>query len=268
MSSKFWGAIIHVEIGIIFMLTTLYLFFSENLILGCLGGAIIGCCIAEFYFNKIFNPMNALLQKAHLCKNIQFLKTKTEKTQTFKETKKMNTWFTSDTHFGHANIIKYCKRPFKNLEQMEEVIIRNWNERVKPDDLVIFLGDFCFKGGTRRTLYNADYYRKKLNGNIVFIKGNHDGNNSLNTRLKSIIYEFGSDSIYCVHRPENFSQNYSLNLVGHVHEKWKIKQACCDDGNKILMVNVGVDQWGFKPIKMEEIYKAIQKFKKETKKKN
>ena len=57
----------------------------------------------------------------------------------------MNLWFTSDTHFGHENIIKYCKRPFKSLEHMNMEIIRRWNERVQPDDMVIFAGDFCFR---------------------------------------------------------------------------------------------------------------------------
>ena len=59
----------------------------------------------------------------------------------------VNTFFTSDTHFGHANIIKYCNRPFSSLEEMNSTIIRNWNEMVKPEDTVFFLGDFCFKNG-------------------------------------------------------------------------------------------------------------------------
>jgi len=55
------------------------------------------------------------------------------------------TWFTSDTHFGHFNIIEYCNRPFKTVDEMNSKLIRFWNERVKPDDIVYFLGDFCFK---------------------------------------------------------------------------------------------------------------------------
>ena len=57
----------------------------------------------------------------------------------------MNTWITADCHFGHANIIKYCKRPFKDLEEMNAILIKNWNERVSPGDIVIVLGDFAWE---------------------------------------------------------------------------------------------------------------------------
>jgi len=59
----------------------------------------------------------------------------------------MNYWWTSDYHFSHFNIIRYCNRPFKTVEEMNETIIRKHNERVKPKDTVFFLGDFIFKGG-------------------------------------------------------------------------------------------------------------------------
>ncbi len=59
----------------------------------------------------------------------------------------MNYWWTSDYHFSHFNIIRYCERPFKTAEEMDETIIRKHNERVKPEDTVFFLGDFIFKGG-------------------------------------------------------------------------------------------------------------------------
>ena len=53
----------------------------------------------------------------------------------------MNYWWTSDYHFSHANIIKYCDRPFESVEEMNEAIIKRHNERVKPEDTVFFLGD-------------------------------------------------------------------------------------------------------------------------------
>jgi calcineurin-like phosphoesterase family protein len=78
----------------------------------------------------------------------------------------MNTWFTSDTHFGHFNIIRYCNRPFKTADEMDETIITNWNSLIQPNDEVYHLGDFSF--------WDANKYLDKLNGKIHIIWGNHD----------------------------------------------------------------------------------------------
>ena len=55
-----------------------------------------------------------------------------------------NIFFTSDTHFGHTNIIKYCKRPFNSLEEHDETLIKNWNNKVGENDIIFHLGDFAF----------------------------------------------------------------------------------------------------------------------------
>ena len=60
----------------------------------------------------------------------------------------MNYFFTSDLHLGHKNIIKYCNRPFSSLEEMNRIIIRRWNERVKVEDIVFVIGDFCFRNSS------------------------------------------------------------------------------------------------------------------------
>jgi len=80
----------------------------------------------------------------------------------------MSIFFTSDTHFGHENIIKYCKRPFANAAEMDKALIRNWNRVVGPHDLVYHLGDFAVGGGP------AGPYLDQLNGRIILIHGNHD----------------------------------------------------------------------------------------------
>ena len=54
-------------------------------------------------------------------------------------------WLTSDTHYGHGNIITYTNRPFKSLEEMDYKLIKNHNSLVSPEDTVFFLGDFCFR---------------------------------------------------------------------------------------------------------------------------
>jgi len=81
----------------------------------------------------------------------------------------MSLWFVSDTHFGHANIIKYSRRPFADVSEMNEVFIRNWNVQVKPEDTVWHLGDFAFmKLSAFQTLL------RRLNGKINVVLGNHD----------------------------------------------------------------------------------------------
>ena len=52
--------------------------------------------------------------------------------------------YISDLHFGHANIIRFDGRPFKNTDEMEETLVDNWNSVTQPEDTVYILGDFCW----------------------------------------------------------------------------------------------------------------------------
>ena len=60
------------------------------------------------------------------------------------DSSKQKIFFTSDTHFWHVNIIKYCNRPFETIEEMNETIIEKWNSKISKDDIVFNLGDFAF----------------------------------------------------------------------------------------------------------------------------
>jgi len=162
----------------------------------------------------------------------------------------LKTWFTADTHFGHTNIIKFCNRPFSTIHRMNEVLTKNWNSRIKEDDLVIFLGDFAY-----REKSNVKAYLRNLNGHISFIRGNHDNNNSLDTRVYSLVIEFpNSEDVFCVHKPEDFNSNYKINLVGHIHNKWKVRSVY-----QSILVNVGVDVCHYYPIDIQEILKKVRK---------
>ena len=77
-------------------------------------------------------------------------------------------YFTADTHFGHENIIKFCNRPFASIEEMDEVLIANWNERVRGNDTVFILGDMFFR------ISDAEPVLKRLKGKKRLIVGNHD----------------------------------------------------------------------------------------------
>jgi calcineurin-like phosphoesterase family protein len=171
----------------------------------------------------------------------------------------MAIYFTSDSHFGHVNIIKYCDRPFQSIYEMDETIISNWNSIIKPTDTVYHMGDFGFR--------NFKKYLDRLNGNIILIRGNHDRTSEIrNSKMichQRINFEYEGYNFLLNHRPifdgddpykdsDKFVKNvddYDYIICGHVHEKWKTK------GKNI---NVGVDVWDFKPISIDDILNLIK----------
>ena len=78
-----------------------------------------------------------------------------------------NIWFTADSHFGHANIIKYSKRPFDSVHDHDRCLQRNWNKVVRSNHTVYHLGDFCFHNDPEDVL-------KFLYGAKHLFIGNHD----------------------------------------------------------------------------------------------
>jgi len=78
-------------------------------------------------------------------------------------------FFTADQHFGHSNIIKFCNRPFKNVDEMDRVLIDNWNSKITNKDEVYVVGDFALTDPKR-----VNEIIRELKGNIYFIDGSHD----------------------------------------------------------------------------------------------
>ncbi len=164
----------------------------------------------------------------------------------------MKIFFTSDTHFGHSNIIKYCARPFKDVVEMNNTMIDNWNKVVGKHDTVYHLGDFCFG----REDYEFDLYFKKLNGDIIFIEGNHDKLAKRNRhkffnyhKLHEIIHGDAGQPIVLCHyamRVWNKSHRGSWHLYGHSH-------GTLTDDPTSLSFDVGVDCHNFTPISFEQV---------------
>lgn len=93
-------------------------------------------------------------------------------------------WFTSDLHFWHKNICKYCNRPYSNIEDMNEAIINNWNTVVQDDDIVYLLGDMGFCGIEKlRPLIS------QLKGHIRLVQGNHDSDKVVNRLIEEGLIE-------------------------------------------------------------------------------
>jgi len=174
----------------------------------------------------------------------------------------MDIWFCSDFHFGHENIIKYCKRPFKSLEEMDNLIIANFNKRVKEDDLVIFLGDFCFryapsesKTAPRKAF---KYYRDKLNcKNIIPICGNHDVRNGVKSPIQSMVIKHGGKRIHITHNPKFAKEEFAFNFCGHTHNKFGQFNKL---GKKSVIVDLSVEGWDYQPVTINEIFGAHSKW--------
>lgn len=165
-----------------------------------------------------------------------------------------NVFFTSDYHLGHANIIKFCGRPFKDVDHMNESLIRNHNARVRDTDMVYHIGDFMFR--SRR---HINYYLERLNGNIILLKGNHDKNNKVPAYIHRCVIRYGGMDFGMFHNPAaEFPMRY--NLVGHVHEKWRFKK----DSYGNYFINVGVDVWKFMPVTINEIIAKFNRWKNGT----
>jgi len=179
----------------------------------------------------------------------------------------MNIFFTSDCHFGHYNIIRYCNRPFKTLKDMDNTIIKNINERVKEDDMLFHIGDFCFSHSSEASQAPKKpfiYYRNQINcRNIIFLRGNHDKNNSVKTHIESLVLNYGGQLINLTHRPEHASEKYNLNFVGHVHEKWNVLEKIIKNIN-ITLYNVGVDVNNFYPVTFNEIMSKLSRWRKQN----
>lgn len=196
-------------------------------------------------------------------------------------------WMTSDTHFGHTNIIKYCNRPYRDPEEMNQDLLAKWNSVVKPEDHVIHLGDVAM-GQLDKSLSLV----KHLNGHKILILGNHDrpyqGWYRGEKRIKGFqtykdagfdeIYDeaflhYGVWSFYLNHIPytgdlgaNEDRTSYEKNklivpedqgvplICGHVHDAWLTAQS--SKGTR--MVNVGVDVHGFSPVSIHKVLELHQ----------
>ena len=81
-------------------------------------------------------------------------------------------FFTSDHHFGHANIIRFCNRPWSTISEHNRALIANWNAVVPEDGIVFHLGDFCYKGGGFPAMW---WIKGQLHGRIILVRGNQIG---------------------------------------------------------------------------------------------
>ncbi|HVJ53859.1 MAG TPA: metallophosphoesterase family protein [Aliidongia sp.] len=161
----------------------------------------------------------------------------------------MTVWFTSDTHFGHENIIGYSSRPFACIDEMDAALIRNWNDRVAPDDEVWHLGDVAFRNAKA-----TEGYLGQLNGRKHLVWGNHDPSAVRSLPLWESSQPYAEIAvegrkIVLLHyglRVWNRAHHGALHFFGHSHGSLPGDRQSCD---------VGVDNpaSGYSPWSLSEI---------------
>ena len=137
-------------------------------------------------------------------------------------------YFISDLHVGHTNVLSFDNRPFKSIEEHDEILIENWNSVVGMDDDVYLLGDISWHNATKTIeIFN------RLNGRIHLIRGNHDNRLLKNRELQSRFCEItdykeldigGGKGIVLCHYPIPCFKNHYYGwymLYGHVHTSFE-----------------------------------------------
>jgi calcineurin-like phosphoesterase family protein len=192
----------------------------------------------------------------------------------------MNHFFSADLHLSHKNILGYCNRNIfmtkedkekylitpkeqlkkfnwsdESINNMNDGLIRNINSRCKKGDILYHIGDWGFG--------NNDF-ESKLNCKVIQLQGNHDRHcNKTNFIIQNIKIKLGGYLINLTHKPEHANLDCPINLVGHEHNKFKLRKV-----NNSYLVNVGVDVWNYFPCDIQEILREISKFKNQYEKRN
>jgi calcineurin-like phosphoesterase family protein len=187
----------------------------------------------------------------------------------------MTRWFTSDLHFGHANIIRYCQRPYADVDAMDRDLVARWNATVAPGDEVWVLGDVAMGRIDESLLLLGE-----LAGTKRLVPGNHDrcwpgrGRSAAGWAERYVAAGFaevlpeqvdvtigGRPALAChfpyvgdSHDEARFESHRPIDdgrllLHGHVHTKWRV------DGRQ---VNVGCDVWDYRPVAEETIVAELR----------
>lgn len=163
------------------------------------------------------------------------------------------TWVISDPHFGHANICKFTNydgtplRPWDDVQEMDEAIIRNWNEVVRPEDRVYLLGDVTF------TNANMHKYIPRLMGRICLVPGNHEPKKirqwqHLFDDIRGYVQRKGWIMSHIPLHPGSLGR-WSVNIHGHLHNNLVM------DGDKPdpRYENVSVERINYTPVLLDTI---------------
>jgi calcineurin-like phosphoesterase family protein len=181
------------------------------------------------------------------------------------------TFLVSDTHFGHAGVCRFTEadgvtkiRPWTDPAEMDEEMIRRWNDRVRPSDKVYHLGDVVINRKSLSTL-------ARLNGDKVLIRGNHDifRDSEYREYFRELRAYHVLNGMILSHIPVHEASigRFGTNIHGHLHTN-RVKKArgvdartgtvLYSDENDVRYHCVCVEQTDFAPILLEDVYKRIE----------
>ena len=198
----------------------------------------------------------------------------------------MSTFFTSDTHFGHKNIIKYSERPFADFEEMDWKIVDQWNKTVGPTDVVYHLGDVAMGDSSR-----WDNILSSLNGYKVLVVGNHDRifagekerqrakwdekyhewfdevhdnhvvllSNNMVVNLSHFPYD-GDHTETDRYSEFRLNDNGHVLVHGHTHAEWHkrgIDSRVSRSAAGTLQIHVGMDAWHYRVVPEDRVIDLI-----------
>jgi len=178
--------------------------------------------------------------------------------------------FYSDPHYGHANSIKYCDRPFADVDDMTEKMVALYNEYIDDSDTCVWMGDCYF--GAMHKLFNVQALMARLRGRKVLTLGNHDMKNpSYYLKLgfdlvfeKGFFIEMAGRTVYVNHYPasafhpgdDRYQDRFpilrpgEILMHGHTHEKVRV--------TPYNALHAGVDAWGYRPALWEEMEALVK----------
>ena len=180
-------------------------------------------------------------------------------------------YFTADLHLGHKSVIKFCNRPFKTVEEMDETLITKWNSKVKKNDLVYVLGDMVWQKKEPKN------YLSRLNGRKILIVGNHDkrivreGNEAFFEKISKFEeVSLNGHQLTLCHYPMlewKNSRKVGTNKLGylihgHTHNNVRNEYAFLFRHPNAL--NAGVDVNAFEPVTFEELVVNNENFSKKA----
>lgn len=162
-------------------------------------------------------------------------------------------FFTADHHFGHENIIRFCNRPFRSTNEMDETMIAAWNEEVGVDDVVYYVGDFAYGAHPQR----VKSIFERLHGEKHLIFGSHDNNPIVTLpwanppQMMRIVHIEKQMVVLCHYAMRTWPgvRRGAIHLYGHSHGRLP------GIGNS---TDVGVDCWDFRPVDLVTIKARLE----------